>query len=197
MRSNNTTKQAMDQYCIEGELMPIEEYLQSKIKVVGYPMIGEFEKEYKDFDVIINVSDEYYCDYGRKVMTLGKEYHWLPMGESEKDMGINSIFAALYVMYQSYLRGHAVLLHCHAGANRSPTVQACFYFMMTDNHIEEKRDEKGFIRDGNMLSYNAGKHLPDIAWIENWLRKCRYAFDNPQCFIGGLFDWTIDDKRSI
>lgn len=190
---NNTTQQAAFYYGVDKILRPFHEYFESHIKVSRFPMIREFSTLYKGIEVVVNVSDEYYAPYGSAVMGMGVEYHWLPMGETGKDMGMNSIFAALNVMYQSYLNDKKVLLHCHAGANRSPTVQACFYYMMTDEHFADNTNKK---RD-NMLNYNIGRHLPNREYMENWLKKCRHAFDNPNQFIGGMFDWTIDEERTI
>lgn len=48
-----------------------------------------------------------------------------------------------------------------------------------------------------MLNYNVGKHLPAMDFMENWLKKCRYAFDNPEQFMGGMFDWTIDSNETF
>jgi hypothetical protein len=162
-----------------------ETYFSEKVKVVGYPMIGELQKGmYRDFQVIINVCDEYYADYGLAVMSSGKEYNWFPMCEFNKDMGIVSIYGALTVLYQSWKRDKRVLLHCHAGANRSPTVQACFYFMMTGKHM--------IARSTNMLSHNLNKHLPDREYMEAFLQRCKEAFDYSDKYIGGMLDWVID-----
>ncbi len=156
----------------------------------------EYEDMYKDYEIVINVSDECYIAMAAKIQLLGKQHYWFPMGESGPDMGRNSIYGALYVMYQAYIRSNTVLLHCHAGANRSPVVQACFHFMMTGEHIKEER-KNGLIYNGNMLYHNAGKHLPTMEGLEKWLTKCKFAFDNPDSFIGGMFDWTMDDTREI
>ena len=197
MKDNLETKNAAFQYGVETELPDFQQYFADKISVVGFPVLKEFENKYSGFEVVINVCDECYVSYANALMKKGIQHYWFPMGESGKDMGLNSAFGALYILYQCYLENKNVLLHCHAGANRSPTINSMFYFMMQGKHKDEIRDNNGHIWNGNMLLHNAGKHLPALEWIEKWLTKCKHAFDHPNQFIGGMFDWTIDDKRDI
>ncbi len=139
-----------------------------------------------------------YTSYAAKVMQSGREYYWSPLGECGKDMGLNSLFAALSVMYQSYHRDKKVLLHCHAGANRSPTAYACFHYMMTGTHLGEKRDENGLIWESNMLLYNCNaKHLPHEEWMKIWLTRLKAMFDDFDRYIGGMFDWSVDFSRAL
>jgi hypothetical protein len=170
------------------------EWYGTKLKVVGYPILTEVSAEngkYKDFDVFINVSDEYWMDYVNEFWKLGKQNHWFPMGEMHNDIGMISIFGALWVMYQAYERNLSVLIHCHAGINRSQTVRACFHYMMTNHHLPIERTGS-FIKADNMLQFNCERnHLPELSKMELWLQACKEAFDNPQKFLGGMYDWTL------
>lgn len=174
--------------------VPFSEWYASKLKVVGYPVLTEVTAEkgkYKDYDVFINVSDEYWMDYVKEFWKLGKQNHWFPMGEMHNDIGLVSIFGALWVMYQSYERNLSVLLHCHAGINRSQTVRACFHYMMSGEHLPIEKEGR-FIKADNMLEYNCkGCHLPEMSKMELWLQACKEAFDNPEKFLGGMYDWTL------
>lgn len=172
------------------------EWFAGKLKVVGYPTLEELidkKERYASFDLIINVSDEFDIGYANQVWDIGhKQYFWFPMGEMHKDMGIVSMFGALQTMHSAYDKSFSILLHCHAGANRSPTVQAAFYFMMTGQHLNDtEMTGKGRLKANNMLLLNCGKHLPELEKMEKWLKACKEAFDNPQSFIGGMYDWTI------
>ena len=35
------------------------------------------------------------------------------------------------------------------------------------------------------------KHLPELPKMELFLSKCKEAFDNPEKFFGGMFDWVM------
>lgn len=91
----------------------------------------------KKFDYVINVSDE----HQKIVQTLSTRYFWFPMSECSKDMGMSSIYGALTILYEAYESNSNVLLHCHAGVNRSVTIAQLFYFMMTGMHVEETIDD--------------------------------------------------------
>lgn len=168
------------------------DWFNEKLLVRGYPIIEEIEVggKYSQYEVFVNVSDELYFDYATAIRQLGKDYYWFPMGENTKDMGINSMFGALQVLHSAYKANKHAFLHCHAGANRSPTVKSAFYFMITGEHEKDGRFT-------NTLKLNAGRHLPELPKIENWLHKCREAFDNPEKFIGGMYDWTLMESKIL
>lgn len=176
------------------EAPDFKDWYAKKLKVVGYPLITDVTSErgmYKDYEVFINVSDEYWMSYVNEFWRLGKQNHWFPMGELHEDIGLTSIFGALWVLYESHKRDLAVLLHCHAGINRSQTVRACFHYMMATEHLPTER-VGSFIKADNMLEYNCTyKHLPPMPQMESWLRACKEAFDNPERYLGGMYDWTL------
>lgn len=169
----------------------IKDWISNKLKVVGYPVLNEVKNDagkYKDYDVFINVSDEFWMDYQKEFWSIGKQNHWLPMCENSTDIGLSSIFGALQIMYQAYERDLSVLLHCHAGINRSQTVRAAFYYMMLGEHIHVEK----LIGSTNMLKANCkAGNLPDISKMELWLLKCKEAFENPEKFLGGMYGWTL------
>ena len=48
----------------------------------------------------------------------------------------------------------------------------------------------------NRLQYNCRKeHLPSIDKMELFLQKCKEAFDNPEKFLGGMFDWVCNESK--
>ncbi len=171
------------------------EWFKNNLKVDRFPVYNEIHHPnaiHADVDVFINVSDELYFDFANAIVKLGKQHYYFPMGEMSEDMGISSLYGALEVLYNSYLRDRRVLLHCQAGRNRSPTVQCAFYYMMTGEHIAEEITEGGIYLKSNQLFYNAGKYLPNLIWLELWLQKCRLVFEETEKFLGGKYDFTIE-----
>jgi hypothetical protein len=174
---------------------PIIRFISENIIVDRFPTSKEVIPGGKhcECQVIINVSDEFYLGNSEEIMREGKLNYYFPMGESGELMGLNSIFGALQVLYQIHKWNPEwkVLLHCQAGANRSPTIKAAFHFMMLGEHLPEVK-ENGFILNPNQLIWNCEKgHLPELQKMELLLTKCKEAFDNPGSFFGGMFDWVM------
>lgn len=182
------------------EKKKFRDWYHKRLIVVGYPSILEIINEggkFKAFDIIINVSDEFYLDYAEKVISNGKHNYWFPMGESNRDMGLSSIYGAMQVMHQAFQANKTVLVHCHEGRNRSQTIRACFHYMMTGKHLKLPTPEAcGNVATGNKLESNCYlNHLPPMDHMESWLLKCKEAFDNLDKFIGGMYDWTIENSK--
>ena len=144
-----------------------QKWFDAKLKVGGFP------SNYNSFDInrydyIINVSDEY-------IPYRPNNTFWFPMNECKRDIGLNSIYGALCILNIAFNKNLSVYLHCAAGANRSPTVRAAFYFMKTGKHIIEDYgllDVKLGITDpfDNQLIRNCYYgYLPTISEMENFL----------------------------
>ena len=110
--------------------MKLKDWLNIRVQISPFP-----NKEiFNEFDIIINVSDEFNHSHLIEAMKLQKEYYWFPMNEFGNDMGLNSIYASLTTLYRAELEDKKVLLHCHGGINRSQTVMDAYYFMRTGKH---------------------------------------------------------------
>lgn len=161
-----------------------------------YPLPSEIRES--DFDVIINVSDEYILPNHKVCMETNKKYFWFPMGENGNNMGLNSIFGALQILWLAECKNERVYLHCHAGSNRSVTVKQAYYYMRTKVDFIESQNSK--VSEEDMLrmfniteeieikSYrkmckrnrvqnntDAG-HLPAKFNFETFLKQCEEAF---------------------
>lgn len=168
----------------------LEKFIKNNIIVARFPVTSEIKDGiYSDFQVIINVSDDFWLGNSEEVMKLGKLNYYFPMGEQSTSMGLSSLFGALQVLYEIYKWNPEwkVLIHCSAGLNRSPTIKSAFHYMMTEQHEDV---------DSNKLIYNCLRnHLPDLNKTELFLNKCKEAFDNQNNFLGGMYDWVIKESN--
>lgn len=134
---------------------------------------------YNDVDVIINVSDFSSLNYAICFAGAYKSYHWFPMNEKTNDIGINSIFAALTILYDTYQQNKSVFLHCYNGTNRSAIVEACFYKMMIGEDLIQSFTKNG-IDFKNRIQYNSFKgFLPHMSLMDSFLKNCKDSFENP------------------
>lgn len=182
------------------------EWFKSKVVVGRYPMPTEIDK----FDYILNVSDEYISAIQTVAIQKGIKYFWFPMSECNDNMGINSIYGALQILWIAESENKRVLLHCHAGANRSPTVAECYYYMRTKKYplrkpvnediqksiesmftFEEEQDRIDYrkIANNSRLENNIiGGHLPSRLKMEDFLKKCEKSFQKYSVGSGGQLD---------
>ena len=109
-------------------------WAKNKLITGRYPMPSEIKRW--NYDIIINVSDEYIESCHLAAATSGKLYHWFPLTEAT-NMGLNSIYAALQILHIAESKNQSVYLHCHAGANRSVLIYQ-LYCIMTNvvNRVE-------------------------------------------------------------
>ena len=135
----------------------------NKITVGAFPYKQNSLFEASDYDVVINVSDEWYPDVENMLLEKFCRVYWFPMNECSRDMGLCSIYGAMHILKRAEERNLRVYLHCHAGINRSRTVYAAYYFMRTGEHLNTER---------NALLYNVlyGK-LPNKNIMEPILKK--------------------------
>lgn len=166
--------------------MNFKEWFDTKLLVGAFPSDEDLAGKYSDVDIIINMSDELYFDY---VMNLQKtkSHFWFPMNELKKDVGLNSIFGAINVLFEAEKRNKKVLVHCHSGRNRSRTVIACYYFMRTGEHLRDG-DEKYINR---MYRSSVRGYLPPMKEFEKFLKNCHEVFKTERVFgknSGGIID---------
>ncbi len=186
--------------------MKFEQWFISKLKVDRFPLPGEITKS--DYQYIINVSDEHigYCMSAAAGKNI--KYFWFPMSECSGDIGLNSIYGALQILFIAEQEGAKVLLHCHAGVNRSGTVRDAYYFLRTKKHrapkilfleveewllnSQENTDNLTHLnKKNNRLIENIEQgNLPSIRKMEKFLINCDIQFQKEETSKGGCLDWS-------
>jgi hypothetical protein len=169
--------------------MKFKEWFDKKLKVTRYPTPSEIKKSGVKY--VINVSCEYISSCQTVCMDNGIKYFWFPMDEVSGDIGLNSLFGALQILWIAEQEKSSVILHCHAGANRSPTVMEAYYFMRTKKHFirEESAESKerfkamfvgsenfDFNNNNRLLNNIDAGHLPSKNKMEAFLKKAEQWF---------------------
>ncbi len=187
--------------------MKFNEWFTKKLDVGRFPSV-QWIKEHTGYDIFINVSDEPYplelsVDIPKKptIVTMGNTnehivkhtvnpqiFHWFPMNEMKRDMGLNAIYAACVILYYAEMKNKTVYLHCHGGTNRSPTVQQAYYYMRKGEHLED--DRKTYL---NTLIANCTRgYLPPKAEMEKFLNALGKALKTGESMGGQLCQIKID-----
>jgi hypothetical protein len=158
-----------------------KEWFEKKLTVGGFPYKVNQRFEAKDYDIVINVSDEWYLVYEQMIRECFTSHYWFPMNESKKDIGLNSIYGAMVILRFAENRNLSVYLHCHAGVNRSEIVRAAYYFMRTNKQIET---QQGTYINKLVAACSRG-YLPPKAEMESFLGHVASNIKNMQ---GGILD---------
>ena len=120
--------------------MKFKEWFDNNLEVSPYPTERSIMfRDMNKYEVFINVSCENYTlDMIEAMNGYGQLYFWFPMNEAKRDIGLNSIFGAISVLFDCELKRKKVYLHCHAGVNRSPIVAESYHYLRTGKHLYKK-----------------------------------------------------------
>lgn len=180
--------------------MKFKEWFDKKLKVTRYPLPQEIKKSSVEY--VINVSCEYIASCQKVCMDNGIKYFWFPLDEFSSDIGLNSIFGALQILWIAEQENASVILHCHAGANRSRLVAEAYYFMRTKQHLfKEATEESKAIfekmfganknaehQNNRLLNNIENGYLPSKNKMETFLKKAEESFLKQ--------DWENDFKTN-
>lgn len=158
-------------------------WFKNNLIIGGFPYHVNTDFNEGDYDVVVNVSDEFYPDIQLMITMCGCKYHWFPMNETKRDNGINSIYGAMYILWLAEQKNQMVYLHCHGGLHRSQVVRAAYYFMRTKTHLEHRY--YSFINA--LLSDCARNYLPPREQTEAFLIELFTTF-NTMNKMGGILD---------
>jgi hypothetical protein len=113
--------------------MKDKNWFNDNVTISRFPLPMEIIKS--DWDIIINVSCEHIKYNSDACIKSNKEYYWFPLNEHSKpDMGLNSIYGAMMILLDAQVDNKNVLIHCHAGVNRSQTIGDCIYYILFNEH---------------------------------------------------------------
>jgi hypothetical protein len=85
------------------------------------------------------------------------------------------------ILYKAEQSNKSVLLHCHAGKNRSQTVADCYYYMRSKIH----RDRQ--FKNNRLIENCANGHLPSLRQIEKFLTKLDWLLNNNEVIVKSAF----------
>lgn len=167
----------------------------------------------KEIDIVINVSDIHNVQYVENFNQTKIQYYWFPMNELKKDIGLNSIWAAMNILWHAEKNNRKVYLHCLKGINRSQTVADAYYFLRMSEHLQiltsytmqNNEKNEGYI---NTLIKNCCLgYLPKKSEMENFLietskfllHKSNALIKNFESgeIIGGCLDYCKIDTIDI
>ena len=106
-------------------------------------------------------------------------------------MPLESIYGALKIMWVAEKQNQALLLHCHAGKNRSVMIADCYHFLITATH--RKKNQKDLLYAQNtpnriMPNIDDGQ-LPGIYKMEEFLECCLETFSDSFTDTERPIDW--------
>lgn len=165
--------------------MKYKQWVKLNLEVGAFPVYQNTCFDAKKYDVIINVSDEFYPEIVEQIQDLNPKIktHWFPMNEAKKDVGLNSIYGALITIYHAEMKQQRVYLHCHAGINRSRCVEAAYHFYRTGNQLEI--DNNGYIN--RLVAMCHRGYLPPKAETEKFLALLAKK-TKVNAILGGVLD---------
>lgn len=167
-----------------------KDWFKQNLEIGAFPYLQNARFDVNKYHIIINVSDEWYRKiYDRLESPLiPLSLFWFPMNECKRDIGLNSIYGAMNILYSAEMNNQYVYLHCHAGVNRSQIVRAAYYYMRTGEQLDEGRS--GFI---NMLCASCLRgYLPPKSEMDQFLTKLGEELKNKK---DGLFGGKLDSLK--
>ncbi len=168
-----------------------KDWFYNKVTVSRFPELADIHAgKFNDCKIRINVSDIYRPEVDDAFFRLGIHNNWFPLGHSF-GMPLESIYGALRIIRTAEQQGQSVLLHCHAGRNRSVLVADCYYFLSTMTHREKNQKNLVYAKNNpNRIIPNVDDgQLPGIYKMEEFLDCCRETFSDSFTDSERPIDW--------
>lgn len=156
------------------------DWFSNKVTISGFPTVEEVQDgRFDDCRYRLNVSDIFRPEIDALFKHAGVDSFWFPLGEAF-GMSLESLYGAMRIINQAEQQDHSLLLHCHAGRNRSVMVADSYYFLRTLEHRQPY--QSGLIYAKNspnrlLLNIDDGQ-LPGVFKMEEFLQGCRESFDD-------------------
>ena len=157
-----------------------QEWLSSKVQISKFPTVDEIQAG--KFDACkyrVNVSDIYRPEIDLMFNKMGTVNFWFPQGEAF-GIALESLYGALRIMWEAENQDQSLLLHCHAGNNRSVLVADSYYFLRTQKQRQQDQPRLTYAKNNpNRLLLNIDDgQLPGIFKMEEFLQGCCESFDS-------------------
>ena len=155
-------------------------WFAKKVMISKFPTAGDIQAgKYDNYGYRINVSDIFRPEIDAVFKHQGVENFWFPLGEAF-GMPLESLYGSMRIMWEVEKQDQFLLLHCHAGRNRSVTVADCYYFLRTGEHRKQDQVDLPYAKNSpNRLILNIDDgQLPGIYKMEEFLQNCRESFDD-------------------
>jgi len=87
-----------------------KDWFNQNLEVGGFPYLQNARFDANKYHIIINVSDEWYRKiYDRLESPLiPLSLFWFPMSEVKRDIGLNSIYGAMNILYSAEMNNQYV-----------------------------------------------------------------------------------------
>jgi len=154
-------------------------WFAKKVMISKFPTAGDIQAgKYDNYKYRINVSDIFRPDIDTAFKHQGVESFWFPLGEAF-GMSLESLYGAMRIMWEVEKHDQFLLLHCHAGRNRSVMVADCYYFLRTQEHRKRNQADLPYAKNNlNRLLLNIDDaQLPGVYKMEEFLECCRETFN--------------------
>ncbi len=155
-------------------------WLSSKLAISKFPSVEDVQDGlYDSYQWRINVCDIFLPEIDIAFQHKGLSSFWFPLGEAF-GMALESLYGALRIMWEAEMQDQSLLLHCHAGRNRSVMVADSYYFLRTQEHRQPDQPGLKYAeKNPNRLFLNIDDgQLPGIFKVEEFLQACRETFDD-------------------
>ncbi len=168
-----------------------QEWFSRKMAIAAFPTVEKIETGlFDNLTYCINVSDIFRPEIDAAFRQIGVAGFWFPQGEAF-GMSLASLFASMRIMQEAEKHDKFLLLHCHAGSNRSVMVADSYYFLRTQEH--RKVNQSGLIyaeSNPNRLLLNIDDgQLPGVYKMEEFLESCRETFEDAFADQDRPLDW--------
>lgn len=155
-------------------------WLSSKLAISKFPSVEDVQDGlYDSYQWRINVCDIFRPEVDAVFKQRGLSSFWFPLGEAF-GMALESLYGALRIMWEAETHDQSLLLHCHAGRNRSVMVADSYYFLRTQEHRQTDQAGLKYAQHSpNRLLLNIDDgQLPGVYKMEEFLDGCRESFDD-------------------
>ncbi len=158
-----------------------QEWFSNKVKISKFPVIDDIQAgRYDSCRYRINVSDIFRPEVDTAFKHRGMDSFWFPLGEAF-GMALESLYGAVRVIWESEKYDQSLLLHCHAGRNRSVMVADSYYFLRTQEHRQPDQPGLKYAEKSPnrlLLNIDDGQFQTGVYKMEEFIESCRESFDD-------------------